>query len=227
MVFGDISKAFDRVWHTGLLFKLKRIGIDGALLRWFESYLSHRTQRVVLQGCSSDWRNIGAVVPQGSVLGPIMFLVYINDMKDDLQSSLSLFADDNLMHISSNSDKTNKNILNSDGIMKTWANQWLIKFSVEKTKSMFVRYQGNTDDKLIFKNHDLDNVSEYKHLLVIIQSNLSWNSHIDYICKKASKRLDILDSVSHKLSRKSLETMYFSYVRSILEYADILFCNTS
>ena len=75
MVFGDISKAFDRVWHKGLLFKLKRIDIDGALLRWFESYLSHRTQRVVLQGCSSDWRNIGAGVPQGSVLGPIMFLV--------------------------------------------------------------------------------------------------------------------------------------------------------
>ena len=94
--------------------------------------------------------------------------------------------------------------------MKTWADQWLIKFSVEKTKSMFVRYQGNTEDKLIFNNYDLD-VSEYKHLGVIIQSNLSWNSHIDYIglCKKASKRLDILNSVSHKLSRKSLETMIF------------------
>ena len=76
---------------------------------------------------------------------------------------------------------------------------------------MFVRYQGNTDDKLIFNNHNLDNVSEHKHSRVIIQSNLSWNSHIDYICKKASKRLDILNSVSHKL-----ETMYFSYVRSIL-----------
>ena len=91
------------------------------------------------------------------------------------------------MHISTNIDETNKNILNSDfGIMKTWPNQWVIKFSVEKTESMFVGYQGNTDDKLIFNNHDLDNVSEYKHLGVIIQSNLSWNSHIDYICKKAS-----------------------------------------
>ena len=90
-------------------------------------------------------------------------------MKDDLQSSLSLFADDNLMHISSNGDDINQNILNSDlGILKTWAGQWLIKFSVEKTKSMFVRYQGNTVDKLIFINHDLDNVSEYKHLGVII-----------------------------------------------------------
>ena len=92
---------------------------------------------------------------------------------------------------------------------------------------MFVRYQGNTDDKLIFDNNDLDNVSEYKHLGVIIQSNLGWNSYIDYICKTAIKRLDILNSVSHKLSRKSLEAMYFSYVRSILEYADIVFCNTS
>ena len=182
MVFGDISKAFVRVWHKGLLFKLKRIGIDSALLRWFESYLCHRTQRVVLQGCSSDWCNIGAGVPQGLVLRPILFLVYINDMKYDLRSSLSLFADDNLMHISSNSDETNKNILNSDlGTIKTWADQWLIIFSVEKTKSMFVRYQGNTDAKLIFNNHDLDNVSEYKHLGVIIQSNLSLNSLIDII----------------------------------------------
>ena len=92
------------------------------------------------------------------------------------------------MHISSNSDETNKNILNSD-LGKTWADQWLIKFSVEKLKSMFVRYQGNTDDKLFFNNHDLDNVSEYKHLGVIIQSNISWKSHIDYICKEASKTL--------------------------------------
>ena len=111
--------------------------------------------------------------------------------------------------------------------MKTWADQWLIKFSVEKTKSMFVRYQGNTDDKLIFNIHELDNVSKYKKLGVIIQSNLSWNSHIDYICKKASKLFYILNSVSHTLSRKSLETMYFLYVRSILEYTDILLCNTS
>ena len=92
---------------------------------------------------------------------------------------------------------------------------------------MFIRYQGNTDDKLILNKHDLDNVSEYKHLGVIIQSNLSLNSHIDYICKKASTRLDILNSVSHEISRQSLETMYFSYIRSILEYADTLFCNTS
>ena len=86
-------------------------------------------------------------------------------MKDDLQSSLSLFADDNLMHISSHSDDTNKNILTSAlKIMKTWADHWLIKFSVKKTKSIFVRYQGSTDDKLIFNNNDLDNVSEYKHI---------------------------------------------------------------
>ena len=90
--------------------------------------------------------------------------------------------------------------------MKTWTDQWLIKFSVEKTKCMFVRYQGDTDDKLIFNNHDLDNVSEYKHLRVIIQSNLSWNCHIDYLCEMSSKRLDIFNSVSHKqkITRKNV-----------------------
>ena len=69
---------------------------------------------------------------------------------------------------------------------------------------MFVRYQGNTDDKLIFNNHDSDNVSEYTHLGVIFQSNLSCNSHIDYICKKESKRLDILNGVSHKITRNKV-----------------------
>ena len=94
---------------------------------------------------------------------------------------------------------------------------------------MFVRNQGSTDEYLLlfnFYNYDLDNVSEYKHLGVIIQSNRSWNSPIDYICKKSSKRWEILNSVSHKLSRKSPETMYFLYVRNILEYADILFCTS-
>ena len=77
MVFLDISKAFDKVWHKGLLYKLKSVGIRGALLSWFESYLSNLQQRVVLHGQSSDWRQIEAGVPQGSVLGPLLFLIYI------------------------------------------------------------------------------------------------------------------------------------------------------
>ena len=79
-VFCDISKAFDRVWHRGLLYKLRRIGISGSLLSWFANYLKDRKQRVVLPGASSNWSIINAGVPQGSILGPLLFLIYINDI---------------------------------------------------------------------------------------------------------------------------------------------------
>ena len=93
-VFLDMSKAFDKVWHDGLLFKLKSYGIQGNLFNILENYLQNRQQRVVLDGQESDWREILAGVPQGSVLGPLLFLVYINDLPENLRSSVKLFADD-------------------------------------------------------------------------------------------------------------------------------------
>ena len=114
VVFLDISKAFDKVWHRGLLAKLKSIGINGSLLQWFESYLFERFQRVTIEGMSSDWASIEAGVPQGSVLGPLLFLVYINDIPDNTSSSCYLFADDSLLldEVFSPIDTANK--LNSD-----------------------------------------------------------------------------------------------------------------
>ena len=97
MVFGDISKAFDKVWHSRLSFKLNNMGITDKLLAWISNYLCDRQQRVVLQGESSCWADINAGVHQGSVLGPLLFLVYINDMEEGLASKLTLFADDNLL----------------------------------------------------------------------------------------------------------------------------------
>lgn len=84
--FCDISKAFDRVWHTGLLVKLRAIGISGKLLLWFENYLSNRRNRVTITNGTSEWLNINAGVPQGSILGPILFLIYINDIVLDINS---------------------------------------------------------------------------------------------------------------------------------------------
>ena len=93
-VFLDISKAFDKVWHDGLIFKLQTYGIDGKLLKLLKSYLKDRQQRVLLNGQTSSWKNVLAGVPQGSVLGPLLFLIYINDLSDGLTSICKIFADD-------------------------------------------------------------------------------------------------------------------------------------
>ena len=92
-VFLDISKAFDRVWHDGLIFKLRRIGADGNLLGTIKSFLSDRQQRTVINGKSSDWKKVTAGIPQGLILGPLLFLIYINDLPDGLRSSARIFAD--------------------------------------------------------------------------------------------------------------------------------------
>ena len=94
MVFCDVSKAFDRVWHKGLIFKLKQLGIDGDLLEWISNYLDNRQQRVVLKSSMSSFKSTNAGVPQGSVLGPMLFLVYVNDISESLLSLTRLFADD-------------------------------------------------------------------------------------------------------------------------------------
>ena len=93
-VFLDISKAFDKVWHDGLIYKLKCNGIIGDLLRFIESFLSDRYQRVVLNRQTSNWNKIKAEVPQGSILGPLFFLIYINDLPSELRCSAKLFVDD-------------------------------------------------------------------------------------------------------------------------------------
>ena len=101
VVFCDISKAFDRVWHPGLLHKLKASGVSGTLLDWFENYLSERRQRVVLPGAISDWIHIKAGVSQGSILSPLFFLIFINDIVNDIGSNIRLFADDTSLYFPS------------------------------------------------------------------------------------------------------------------------------
>ena len=99
IVFCDISKAFDRVWHEGLLFKLERIWIGGNLLKVFKHYLWNRTQSVIVDGQSSEIEHIKAGVPQGAVLGPLIFLIYINDIIKDINANITLFADDTSLFI--------------------------------------------------------------------------------------------------------------------------------
>ena len=97
MVFCDVSKAFDRVWHKRFIFKLRQYEIDADLLNWIPDYLHDRKQRVVIRSCMSDFKRVNAGVPQGSVLGPLLFLIYVNDISESLLSLTRLFADDNFL----------------------------------------------------------------------------------------------------------------------------------
>ena len=128
-IYFDISKAFDRVWHEGLLAKLKSVGIRGKLHAWFCSYLTDRSQNVVLKGEKSGTKIIKAGVPQGSVLGPLLFLVYINDIVKDIVSVIKLFADDTSMSLALRDYNVRGEIVNSDlENISQWAKLWKVKF---------------------------------------------------------------------------------------------------
>ena len=140
-VFCDVSKAFDRVWHKGLLFKLNSVRINGTLLQWFTDYLKDRKQRVVLPGVSSDWRFIKAGVPQGSNLGPLLFLVFINDIVDEINSSIRLFADDASLYIIVDDPLDAAIKLNADlSRIDMWASMWLVTFNTFAAKHLKNQY---------------------------------------------------------------------------------------
>ena len=127
-VFLDISKAFDKVWHDGIIYKLTQNGISGNLLNLMEDFLKER-KRVVLNGQFSTRKNINVVVPQGSVLGPLLFLIYINDLTEGLTTNVKLFADDTSLFSVVHDTQTSANDLNKDlKIINNWAFQWKIKF---------------------------------------------------------------------------------------------------
>jgi hypothetical protein len=192
-VFCDISKAFDRVWHDGLLFKLNQIGIHGGLLNWFQNYLDCRKQRVTLKGKHSEWGNITAGVPQGSVLGPLLFLIYINDITERISGNIRLFADDTTLFINVDDLDHDTATINADlAILSDWAQKWLVSFNESKTMAMFISNKRNTNPPdLIFNNVILDTIQQYTHLGLTINSNLTWSSHIQNICAKARMRTDL------------------------------------
>ena len=224
MVFCDISKAFDRVWHKGLLFKLRQNGIEGTLLKWLSNYLSNRSQKVVLQSATSSSKQITAGVPQGSVLGPLLLLIYVNDIIDSLLSLTRLFADDSSFYYSASSISDIEGIINHDlNLISSWAKQWLVTFNPQKTEAIFFSLK-KVDElpKLIFQNTNVTFVENHKHLGITFSQNGQWNAHIDTVLKSSSKVLGIMRKLKFTLNRKSLNQIYLSYVAPLLEYASIV-----
>ena len=223
MVFCDISKAFDRVWHKGLLFKLEQNGIKGDLLKWISNYLSERSQRVFVGSSISDSQKLSAGVPQGSVLGPLLFLIYVNDIVEHLVSISRLFADDTSLSFTASNINDIEGILNHDlRIITAWAKQWLVDFNPNKTEAILFSINNVNNPNLYFDQVPVTFVDEHKHLGLTFSRDGKWHAHINNILTSASKMLGVMRSLKFKLNRKTLNQLYFSYLRPLVEYASVV-----
>ena len=230
MVYLDISKAFDKVWHKGLLYKLQCFGVGGYLLRWIGNYLSNRHQRVVLNGQESSILFSNAGVPQGSILGPLLFLVFINDIEVSINANMFIFADDVTLAKAYDVVSEAESCLNSDlDTISKWAERWMVCFNLEKTVLINFSFKNKrvNKPKIEFNGCQIKQVQEHKHLGIIMSQDLKWSKHISLITTKANQRIGALYRQSQKMTRIQIETMYLSTIRPILEYGSVLFANCS
>ena len=175
-----MSKAFDKVWHDGLIFKLQQNGIEGNLLKLFKSYLSKRRQRVVLNGMESNWGEIKAGVPQGSVLVPLLFLIYVNDLERGIKSSVKFFADDTSLFSIVHDPLISAEELNHDlDLINKWAYQWKMSFNPDPTKPaeeiLFSQKQKSLfHPPIYFNGIEVKRVNDHKHLGLTLDPRLSF-----------------------------------------------------
>ena len=219
-VFCDFSKAFDKVWHKGLIHKIKSYGVDSNLLNWFSSYLQDRQQRVLINKSSSSLCNVSAGVPQGSVLGPLLFIMYINDIAEKLISLTRLFADDTSFSYSNRDELQIKTVIAHDlKELDEWSKKWLMTFNSDKTEIMLFSNTDIPEFNFTFNERTIPITNSHKHLGVTFSSDAKWNIHVENILLSIYKHLNVLRKLKYKLSRKNLEKLYLVYIRPIFEYA--------
>ena len=227
-VFLDMSKAFDKVWHKGLIMKLKSYGIQSNFLHLLENYLYNRKQRVTLNGITSSWKPVKSGVPQGSILGPILFLIFINDLPDDIICNPKLFADDVSLNAVMNEKNTSTNNIKVDlKALHAWSVKWKMVFNPDVKKPaeqvIFSNRNSTSYDTLSYSGIDLKPVASHKHLGFILDSKLDYTEHIDAKIAKANQGIGIIRRLFHYLPRKALLQIYNSHIRSHLDYCDILY----
>jgi len=216
----DFSKAFDRVSHRKLLIKLKHYGICGNVLPWIADFLSNRTQSVVVRGKFSKRTQVLSGVPQGTVLGPLLFLVYINDMPQEVRSSIALFADDAYLYRSIVSPEDSVQLQSDLNKLVEWEEKWSMQFHSDKCFVLRV-----TNKRTIINStynihgEQLKNVDKAKYLGVMLSNKLSWKEHIDLMTAKATNARIFLQRNLPKSDKETRLSCYKTFVRPIVEYA--------
>ena len=216
----DFAKAFDKVSHSLLIHKLHHYGIQGKTNRWIQAFLHSRKQVVAVDGQESDPVDVQSGVPQGSVLGPSLFLFYINDIHIGLQSMVRLFADDTIAYLTVATDTECNSLQNDLKKLAQWENKWKMEFHPSKCQVLSIsrkRHPINYNYQL--HSQSLEHVTSAKYLGITFNSNLDWGQHINNISAKANNTIGFLRRNLNISSTKTKEAAYYAMVRPSIEYA--------
>jgi len=218
VVYLDLSKAFDKVPHRKLLFKLSMHGISGGVTRWIDGWLTSRRQRVLLNGFSSKWDRVRSGVPQGSVLGPLLFIIFVNDLGVNIGSKIFKFADDTKLVRPICGVNDSIEIQRDLDRLMAWAGKWGMSFNVSKCKVLHVGRSGNDGFGYEMGKDWVEEVSVERDLGVFVTSDLKSGKQCLEARNRANRMLGIINrNVSYK-SKRVIRKLYNSYVRPHLEY---------
>ena len=210
MTILDFSKAFDKVPHHRLINKLQYYGIRGDTQNWIAHFLNNRSQRVLVDGEKSEFGPVLSGVPQGTVLGPILFLIYINDITENMNSTVRLFADDCLIYREINSEDDANTLQEDLNTIYNWSQQWLMNFNVDKCYFMSVTL--TRKHKQVYEysmgGKSLTRTSINPYLGVEIDSSLNWTRQVDKVCGKANKILGLLRRNLHHVPQNIKDHSY-------------------
>jgi len=219
-VFLDFAKAFDKVPHRRLALKLESHGISGKLLQWIVAWLSNRKQRVCINGTKSSWQLVLSGVPQGSVLGPLLFLIYINDLDDGIVNSILKFADDTKIFGAVSDLGQHRQLQEDLNTLLQWSKDWQMLFHIDKCKVM---HFGHNNLKLDYSldNKTLQKVHQEKDLGVIISDDMKSSLQCIQAYSKANKMLGVINRAIVYKSKEVMLSLYKTLVRPHLEYCTV------
>ena len=229
VIFFDLKKAFDRVWHTGLIAKLCAAGVSGPALAWLTNYLSNRTQRTKVEGAMSSKVTLDAGVPQGAILSPLLFNLYVNDLVSCSTADVNLFADDTSFFIEDRSP-TSLAVRLQDAVdsLSTWFDKWHLSVNVEKTALLVIRGRLQPLEISIKLNGEaIPQVRSHKHLGVTFSESLTWSNHVNDISEKAARRIGLLRRFKSRLPKLPILCAYTTFIRPPLEYASVAWSGLS
>jgi hypothetical protein len=217
VIYLDFQKAFDKVPHKRLIERLKEVGIKGKLLSWIEEWLKGRKQRVVINGKASEWIDVDSGVPQGSILGPLLFIIFINGIDECILSDILKFADDTKIFGKAGTRESVNKLRADLKVLWDWSEKWQMKFNTDKCKVMHIG-ANNLQEEYFMDGKQLEKISEEKDLGVIVSSNFKVSNQCIKAAKKGNQILGLIRRTITCRSKEIIVRLYKSLVRPHLEY---------